>query len=82
LGEPEMDIDVVGGASLLEGAHIIALDMMIRDFYIDVSGDGTASRYSRVHSRALIKERPCSNCQAPVPEGYHRCGWCDHPVGR
>lgn len=79
-GEPEMDTDVVGGASLLEGPNIIAPDIMIRDFYIDVSGNGSASRYSRVHRKALIKERPCSKCRAPVPEGYRRCGRCDHPV--
>jgi hypothetical protein len=79
-GEPEMDTDVVGGSSLLEGPNIIAPDMMIRDVYIDVSGGEAASRYSRVHRKALIKERPCSKCRAPVPEGYRRCGRCDHPV--
>ena len=79
-GEPEMDTDVVGGSSLLEAPNIIAPDMMIRDVYIDVSGGEAASRYSRVHRKALIKERPCSKCHAPVPEGYRRCGRCDHPV--
>lgn len=79
-GEPEMDTDIVGGSSLLEGPHIIAPDMMIRDVYIDVSGGEAASRYSRVHRKVLIKERPCSKCRAPVPEGYRRCGRCDHPV--
>ena len=79
-GEPEMDTDVVGGSSLLEAPNIIAPDMMIRDVYIDVSGGEAASRSSRVHRKALIKERPCSKCHAPVPEGYRRCGRCDHPV--
>lgn len=82
-GEPEMDMDVVGGTSLLEGPNIISPNMMVRDVYIDyidVSGGHAASRYSRVHRKALIKERPCSKCRAPVPEGYRRCGKCDHPV--
>lgn len=80
-GEPEMDIDVVGGSSLLEGPNIITPNLTIRDLYIDVSGDETGSRYSRVHRKALIRERPCRNCGAPVPEGYRRCGKCDRPVG-
>lgn len=77
-GECEVSTDVVGGTTLLESPNFLSPSIMMRDIYVDVSGNpGARSRYSRVRRRALIKETKCDSCGAPVPEGYRQCGVCD-----
>lgn len=79
-GTTEMGGNVVGGSTLLEPPNMISPGMMVRDVYIDLGERKGGSRYSRVHRKALIRERRCRNCGTPVPEGYHQCGKCDTPV--
>lgn len=78
-GAVEVMLDVVGGTTLQEMPNVIAPRVSFRDAYIDTSGNSTF-RYSRVHKKALIKERPCPQCGTPVPEGYTKCGVCDAAI--
>jgi hypothetical protein len=79
-GTMDIGSNVVGGTTLLEPPNMISPGMMVRDVHIDLGGGDGGSRYSRVHHKALIRERRCPNCGTPVPEGYHQCGKCDVPV--
>lgn len=75
-GGADVSLDVVGGTSLQEMPNFIAPGFSMKDIYVDTSGD-PEFRYSRIQRKAMIRERRCSACRNPVPEGYARCGVCD-----
>lgn len=81
LGGFDINSHVPGGTDLLEGANSISAGMLIKDFYVDVSGkEGFRSRYDAKAKAARINEPKCKSCGTPVPEGYRRCGVCDAPA--
>ncbi|WP_084395747.1 hypothetical protein [Henriciella aquimarina] len=81
---PEFEINghVPGGTTVLEAANYISPGFMAKDMWIDVGSDSGEPRwrYNPATRTAAISEKPCSNCRAPVPEGYARCGVCDTPT--
>lgn len=70
---------IPGGSSLLEGPNMVGPNMAVRDMYIDIS-DQPKWRYDPKVGKAKIEEIACSNCGAPVPEGYRLCGVCSASV--
>jgi len=82
-GGADVASNVVGGSWINEVPNFITPGARYSNIYIGskpTQAQRAMESGAASDGKGRIAEAPCRACGAVVPEGYRRCGVCDHPV--